>query len=145
MLKSLFFRLLRIIITSAICSLPIYIGYVVEEADNVILFVSFIAFMIAIGIDTYRFSSAFWKIRDFYWGQLLPLVIYVVMGFITCLIFPPAVFNRIFLPLRFAGGFEITTMVSVWIVSAIIIVIVTVLSFFGSKAGRSNHNMFIRE
>ena len=144
MLLSLFFRLLRLMITSVLCSLPIYIGYLVEDADNIILFVSFVAFIIAIGIDTCRFSSAFWKIRDFYLGQLLPLVIYAVIGFITCLIFPPVVFNRIFLPLRFAGGFGITTMVSIWIVSAIIIAIVTILRFFGARAGRSNHNMFVR-
>ena len=145
MLLSLFFRVLRLIITSVFCSLPIYIGYLVEGADNVILFISFVAFMTATGIDACRFSSAFWKIRDFYLGQLLPLVIYAVMGFITCLLFPPVVFNRIFLPLRFAGGFGIATMVSIWIVSAIIIAIVAVLRFFGAKAGRSNHNMFVRE
>ncbi len=144
MLLSLFFRVLRLMITSVLCSLPIYIGYLVEDADNVILFVSFVAFIIAIGIDTCRFSSAFWKIRDFYLGQLLPLGIYSFMGFLTCLLFPPVVFNRIFLPLRFAGGFGIKTIGSIGIISIIVIVLVTVVRFFGARAGRSNHNMFIR-
>lgn len=145
MLKSLMFRLLRLMITSVLCSLPIYIGYVVGEADNIILFLSFISFVIAICIDSYRFSSAFWKIRDYYLGQLLPIGIYCITGFLTCLIFPPVVFNRLFLPLRLLGCFGMNTRKSVVIVSIIIILIATGIRFAGAIAGRSNHNMFVRE
>jgi len=98
MLLSLFYRLLRLIITSIICSLPIYLGYFVSIQDKGILLLSFIAFVVATGIDTYYFSFTFWKIRDYYLGLLLPLVIYNVMGFLTCLVSRPIVFNRIFLP-----------------------------------------------
>lgn len=145
MLKSLLFRLLRLVITSILCSLPIYLQYVGTIPDNVILFLSFIAFVIATGIDTYRFSSIFWKIQGYYFGQLLPLGIYIILSFLTCLVFPPAVFNRIFLPLRFAGGFGMRTIESIGLISIVVIVIVTILRFFGARTGRSNHNMFVRQ
>ncbi len=145
MLLSLFFRLLRLIISSVICSLPIYLGYLVTIPDNAILFLSFIAFIIATGTDAYHFSFAFWKIQDYYLGQLLPLVIYIVVGFLTCLIFPPVVFNRIFLPLRFAGCFGMRTIVSIPIVSMAFIVIVTTLRFFGARAGHLFHKMCFKE
>ncbi len=135
MLLSLFFRLLRIIITGIICSLPIYLEYLTTIPDNGILFISFIAFIVATGIDAYHFSFDFWKIQDYYLGLLLPLVIYIVMGFLTCLIFPPVVFNRIFLPLRFAGYFGITTIISIPIVSVVFIILVTLLRFFGARSG----------
>ncbi|MBQ9097326.1 MAG: hypothetical protein IJY55_02895 [Clostridia bacterium] len=145
MLLSLFFRVLRLMITSILCSLPIYLEYVGTIPDNVILFLSFVAFMAATGIDACRFSSAFWKIQDYYLGQLLPLVIYIIMGFLTCLLFQPVVFNRIFLPLRFAGGFGMRTIESIVYVAITIIIIVTILRFFGARLGRSTHNMFVRE
>ncbi len=145
MLLSLMFRLLRLMITSVLCSLPIYIRYVVEGADNVILFLSFIAFMIATCIDAYRFSSTFWGIKDYYLGQLLPLGIYCTTGLLTCLLFPPVVFNRIYLPLRFLGCIGLSTKKSVVLVSILFIITVTGLRFAGAIAGRSNHNMFVRE
>ena len=139
------FRLLKIIFTSILCSLPIYIGYVVNGTDNVILFISFIAFIIAIGIDTYQFSSTFWKMQAYYFGQLLPLILYSVTGILTCFLFPPIVFNRIYLPLRIMGCFGLSTKKSVVLVSIFIILVVTGLRFAGAISGRSNHNMFIRE
>lgn len=144
MLKSLLFRWLRLMITSVLCSLPIYLEYVVVISDNLILFLSFIAFAIAVGIDAYQFSSIYWKRQAYYVGQLSPLVVYSVVGFVTCLIFPPTVFNRIFLPLRFAGCFGMQTMGSIVLVSIIVIMLVTGLRFCGARAGRSNHNMFVR-
>ena len=131
-------------ITSILCSLPIYLEYVVVISDNLILFLSFIAFVIAVGIDAYQFSSIFWKRKAYYVGQLLPLVAYSVVGFLTCLLFPPTVFNRIFLPLRFAGCFGMQTMGSIALVSIIVIMLVTGLRFFGAISGRSNHDMFVR-
>jgi len=135
MLLSLFYRLLRLIITSIICSLPIYLGYFVSIQDKGILLLSFIAFVVATGIDTYYFSFTFWKIRDYYLGLLLPLVIYNVMGFLTCLVSRPIVFNRIFLPLRFAGCFGMRTIESIVVISMVFILIVTVIRFFGAKSG----------
>ncbi|MBR2471671.1 MAG: hypothetical protein IKB55_03200 [Clostridia bacterium] len=67
------------------------------------------------------------------------------MGLLTCLIFPPAVFNRIFLPLRVAGCLGMNTIESVIFISIAIIVMVTGLRFVGAISGRSNHNMFVRE
>ena len=144
MLKSLLFRWLRLMITSVLCSLPIYLEYVVVISDNLILFLSFIAFVVAVGIDAYQFSSIYWKRQAYYVGQFSPLALYSVVGFLTCLIFPPAVFNRIFLPLRFAGCFGMQTMGSIVLVSIIVIMLVTGLRFCGARAGRSNHNMFVR-
>ena len=145
MLSSLFFRLLRLIITSVICSLPIYLKYLVTISDNAILLLSFILFVVAIGIDAYFFSFDFWKIQDYYFGHLLPLVIYIAMGFLTCLSFKPVVFNRIFLPLRFAGCFGMKTIESIVIVSMAVIVIVTVLRFFRARSGHLLYDMYFSE
>ncbi len=142
MLASVFFRLLRLLGTSLLCSLPIYLGAAGIIADKGVLFLSFIAFVIATGIDAYRFSFAFYKIRDYFFGQLLPLVIYIVMGFLTCLIFKPVVFNRIFLPLRFAGSFGMTTIKSIAVIGIAFIVMVTALRFFGARSGYVLHNMY---
>jgi len=141
MLKALFFRLLRLLITSVICSLPIYLGVAEKVTNKGILLLSFIAFVIVTGIDVYHFSFAYYKIRDYYLGQLLPLVIYIVMGFLTCLMFRPFVFNRVFLPLRFAGFFGMRTIESIVVVGIILIVILTALRFFRAKAGRSYRRM----
>ncbi len=145
MLTALFFRLLRFFITGVICSLPIYLGYLIEITDNGILLLSFIAFVVAISFDAYNFSFDFWEIQDYYLGQLLPLVIYIVMGIPTYLLFQPVVFNRIFLPLRFAWVFGMGTMESIVIVSIPVVVIVTVLRFFGARAGRLFFNMSVEE
>ncbi len=135
MLSSLFFRLLRLMITSIICSLPIYLGYLVTIPDNGILFLSFFAFVIAIGFNTYIFSFDFCEMKYYYIGLLLPLVIYIVMGFLACLCFPPVVFNRIFLPLRFAGCFGMRTIESIAVISVVFIVMVTALRFWGARSG----------
>lgn len=145
MLSSLFFRLLRFLIISIICSLPIYLGYLATISDNYILFLSCLTFLIVMSVDSYYFSFAFWETRDYFLGQLLPLVIYIIMGFSACLVFPPVVFNRIFLPLRFAGGFGMRTIESIAIVSTAVIVIVTVLRFIGARSGRLLSNYFIEE
>lgn len=142
MLLSLFSRLLRLVGTSVICSLPIYLGTAGIMADKGVLFLSFITFVIATGIDTYLFSFVFYKIRDYFLGQLLPLVIYIVMGFLTCLIFQPVVFNRIFLPLRFAGCFGMRTIESIAVIGIAFIVIVTVLRFLGARSGYFLHGMY---
>lgn len=136
MLSSWFFRVFRLVITSAICSSPIYFAYLVSIPDKAILFLSFIAFIIVTGIDTYYFSFDFWNKKNYYSGVLFPFVIYAGMGVATCLVFPPAVFNRIFLPLRFAGSFGMSTMGSIGIVSIAVLAIVTALRFFGARAGR---------
>ena len=145
MLTALLSRLLRFFITGVICSLPIYLGYLIEITDNGILCLSFIAFVVAISFDAYNFSFDYWEIQDYYLGQLLPLAIYIVMGFPTYLLFRPVVFNRIFLPLRFAGVFGMGTMESIVIVSIAVIVIVTALWFFGARAGRLFFNMSVEE
>ncbi len=142
MLSSLFFRLLRFVITSVICSVPIYLGTAGIMEDKGVLFLSFIAFVIATGIDTYRFSFDFYKIWDYFLGQLLPLVIYIVMGFLTCLIFQPVVFNRIFLPLRFAGCFGMITIESISVIGVAFIVIVTAMSFLGARSRYFLHSMY---
>lgn len=130
-----FFRLFRLMITSALCSVPIYLGYFISISDRGMLALSFLAFVAVIGIDAYYFSFTFWTKQNYYFGQLLPFVIYIVMGFLTCVLCPPVVFNRFFLPLRFAGVFGIRTIVSIGIVSIVVIAIVTALSFFGARSG----------
>lgn len=135
MILSIFFRLLRLVITSVLCSLPIYLGYMGTINDSGILFISFIAFIIATGVDAYKFSFSFWELRDYWIGQIIPLAIYVIMGFLTCLLFSPVVFNRIFLPLRFADAFGMTTSESIAIMAVTILIIVSVLRFFGARTG----------
>ena len=142
MLLSVFFRLLRLVITGIFCSLPIYLGYVITITDNGILFLSFLAFVVATAIDAYRFSFAFWQVEDYFIGQLFPLIIYVVMGFAACLSFHPVLFNRIFLPLRFAGCLGMRTIESIAIVSIFVIVMVTVLRIFGARSGRLYENIY---
>ena len=136
MLLALFFRFLRYLVTGIICSLPIYLVYLEAVTDNTILFLSLLAFIILIIIDTYQFSFDFWEINHYFLGLLLPLVIYIVLGFLTCMFFPPVVFNRIFLPLRFAWAFGMRTIESIPVVSGGIIAIVTVMRFFVARAGR---------
>ena len=142
---SLFIRLIRLMITSIICSLPIYFGYVVTISDNNILLLSFVFFIVLTGIDAYRFSFNFWKIRDCFSGIILPVVVYDFLGFITVLSFKPVIFNRIFLPLRFADCFGMKTGESVLIISICVIVMVTVLSFIGSRMGSRIYNMYLAE
>lgn len=145
MLVSLFFRLLRFLITGIICSLPIYFDSLGVVKDNGILFISFMAYVFIMGYDTYNFSFTFWEKKHYYLGLLLPLGIYIIMGFLTCLFLPPVVFNRIFLPLRFAGGFGLRTIESIPVISMIIIVVLTVLRFFGARAGRLFLDNFLEE
>ncbi len=140
-----FLRLLRLFITSVLCSLPIHLVRVADLilisgkvlfTDRVILALSFIAFIIAIGIDAYRFSFVFFNIRDYFLGQLLPLVTYIAAGFLICLNFPPVVFNRIFLPLRFVYFFGMKTIESIGIVALALLLLITVLRLLGARSGR---------
>ncbi len=142
MLLASFFRLLRFLITSVACSLPIYLANYTVITDNGILLLSFIAFVLLTCIDAYRFSFDYWERVDYYLGILLPLLIYIIISFLFWLVFPPAVFNRIFLPLRFALCFGMKTIESIVIVGIAFIVIVTVLRFFGARAGRLFSNNF---
>ena len=136
MLASVFFRLLKLIFTSIICSLPIFLEQLAPIKPIGILLLSFIAFVVIIGHEAYSFSFEFYNIQDYYVGLLLPFVIYSVLGFSTCLLFKPIVFNRIFLPLRFAGSFGIRTNESIVIVSIVMLAIITILRIFGARAGR---------
>ena len=122
-------------ISSIVCSLPIYLVYMMTIKNSIILLVSFVIFVFVIGFDAYRFSYFFWEKKDYFLGQLLPVFIYMVMGFLTCLIFKPVVFNRIFLPLRFAGCIGITTIKSIGIVSIVLMIFVSILSFLGARSG----------
>ena len=132
-----FFRLIRLLVTSVVCSLPIYLGSSgVVTASEVVLGLAFFVFVVVTGMDTYRFSISFWKIQDYLIGQLLPLFLYIGLGFLTCLTARPVVFNRIFLPLRFAGCFRLRTLPSIVVVGLILVVIVTALRFLGARAGR---------
>lgn len=136
MFAALFFRLFVLLVTSVVCSLPIYLGNAGVITSEGVLVLAFIAFVVATGIDTYRFSFAFWEIQDYFIGQLLPLLLYIALGFLTYLTFQPVVFNRIFLPLRFAGCFHLRTIESIAVVGLVFIVIVTGLRFLGAWAGR---------
>lgn len=139
MFVALFFRLIVLLITSVVCSLPIHLGNagVIATSEGVLV-LAFSVFVIVTGIDAYRFSFTFWKIQDYFTGQLLPLLLYIALGFLTCLTFRPAVFNRIFLPLRFANCIQLTTIESIVVVGLGFIVIVTGLRFLGARAGRSD-------
>ena len=139
MFVALFFRLIVLLITSVVCSLPIHLGNagVIATSEGVLV-LAFSVFVIVTGIDAYRFSFTFWKIQDYFTGQLLPLLLYIALGFLTCLTFRPAVFNRIFLPLRFANCFQLETIESIVVVGLGLIVVVTGLRFLGARAGRSD-------
>ncbi len=140
MVASVAYRVLRFFLTSIACSLPIYLGYVIKISDYGILYISFLLFILATGIEAYRFSFLFWQIQDFYFGQLIPLGIYAFTGFLGSLVFPPVVFNRIFLPLRFAGCFGLKTTESVWVISLVFAGITAILRFFGARAGHVYHD-----
>ena len=135
MLLQLFFSVLNLVFFSVICSCTIHLGVMGIIEDKVVLLSSFMLFAVVIGIDSYRFSFNYWKTRDYFIGQLLPRVIYIGMACLTCMTFKPVVFNRIFLPLRFAGSFELPTIKSIPIVGIVFIVIVTVVRFYGARAG----------
>ena len=140
---SLLFRFLKIVVAGVICSLPIYLRYIMPISDNAILIISFTAFMIVTCYDSYKFSKVFRKRKDYYYGLLLPLLIYIFLGVLTRLFFPPIVFNRIFLPLRFAGLFGLETLQSIFIFSVINIGIVTIARTLGVKKGLLNKKMKI--
>lgn len=137
MIPSPFSRQIKVIIMGIVCSLPIYLRYLTTITDNNILLLSFVAFVVALCIDTIRFSYFFWEKQYYLLGQVLPLIIYGVLGVLTCLFFPPKVFNRIFLPLRFIGSLGLSTIVSIPVVLLIFLGIVTLLRFFASKTGRT--------
>lgn len=142
MIPSPFSRQIKVIIMGIVCSLPIYLRYLTTITDNNILLLSFIAFVIALCIDTIRFSYYFWEKQYYLLGQVFPLVIYAVLGVLTCLLFPPKVFNRIFLPLRFVGSLGLTTIESIPVVLLMFLGIVTLLRFFVSKKGRTFSNYY---
>lgn len=136
MSPSFFPRLSKLLVTSVVCSSPIYLTHLIEITDIGILVLSFVAFAVIIAIDAHHFSFEFWETENYYSYLLLPLLVYIVMGFLTCLFFQPYIFNRIFLPLRFAGSFGIRTIGSIAIVSVVFILIVTVSRFWGARSGR---------
>ena len=68
------------------------------------------------------------------------MLIYSVLGFLTSLVVKPVIFNKIFLPLRFAGNFGLVTQVSIGIVLVVLIVLVTIVRLIGSKVGYSSYN-----
>lgn len=145
MLLSLFSRWLRLMITGVVCSLPLYLKYMMTLNNNIIIFISLLIFVSVIGFDAYRFSYMFWKKRDYLLGQILPLLTYIITAYLTCMVFKPIVFNRIFLPLKFAECFGMKNVVSIGIVSAVLMIIVTILSFFGARAGYLYYRTFESE
>ena len=143
MVTSVFFRLLRFLIMSVACSLPIYIGYFGIITDDGILLLAFLLFVVVMGVDTYRFSFTFWRRKHYYLGLLIPLFLYFIIGVLVWLVFPPFVFNRIFLPLRLALGLGLSTLGSIGIVAIGLTAMLTIVRFLAAKAGRVYSNKFI--
>ena len=129
-------RLLKILITSIICSLAIYLGFFIAIPDNGILLLSFLAFVATTGINVYCFTFDYWE-KKYFLDQFLPYVIYIVMGFLTYLFLPLYVFNRIFLPLRFAGCFGYRISESIAITSAAFVVIIIAIRLIGVWRGKA--------
>ena len=142
MLLSVIFRMLRIIITSIVCSLPIFLLELISIRDSGVLFISFLAFVIASGIDAYFFSVCYWKRIDYFYGQLIPLVIYIIVALCVYHLFQPIVFNLLFLPFRFLESFGFRTIESIFVIALFLIIIITILRFLGVRTAKIHMNMY---
>ncbi len=136
MLSLIVTRTLKLFFFGLVCSLPIYLEYFTSIPVKGILFLSFFAFLIATGIDTYCFSFDYWEKRYFFIGTILPLAIYFMMSIVTYLLFPPVIFNRIFFPLRVALICEISTRNSIAVAFAVLLVVISLIRMLGARLGR---------
>jgi hypothetical protein len=141
MLFQILSRLLSVFVISIVCSVPVSLNGVFNISDNDVLFISFMMFVLIMGIDAYNFSYNFWMNEDYFKGQLLPFVIYVCLAYFTCLTFRPVVFNKLFLPLRFARAFGLSTVESITVISLVLIILITVLRFLGMRSAKTFFNI----
>ncbi len=135
MIISVLLRVLKLIITGVLCSSIITLSESIASKEG-LFYISFLAYLTVFGIDAYRFSYHFWKTRDYYFGQLIPLLIYTGLAILMHYLFEAEVFNTFFLHFRFAEVFTLKTIASIMIVALVLIYTSAHLRHIGSKRAK---------
>ncbi len=140
-------RFLRLFITSIIISMVFFLlrFIKVEIPDSGILFFAFVAFNVIVGFDAFMFSITFWKKEDYFIGQLLPCIIFLLLAIMVYMLSVPGLLNAFFLPLRFFECFYIKTIFSMLISGGILLLIVTILRIAGVYTGKREHQIYVME
>lgn len=140
-------RFLQLFVTGVIPSTILCVLRFVkgEVPDSGILFLSFVVFIILVGIDAFRFSVIFWKKEDYFIGQLLPFIIYFLFAIMIYGLSSPWILNVLFLPLRFFECFGVKTIYSILISGGVLILIITVLRCVGAYIGKTEYEIFVME
>ena len=153
MISSIFLRFIRFLIISFLCSTPI-LALPETWKVNVILSLSFGLFAILMFLDSLLFLSIYNKHSDFFVGEFLPYISFIVVSLGVFYLIPGnTYYNFLFLPLRFAECFNTETIVSMCTVYVIIFVLILVsFSFAGlirkklsknHKQSYENHSLLI--
>lgn len=142
MVLALFLRLLKLMAISFVCSLFIHFTNAEMFSGQLTLVLSLVLFLLIEIFEAYKFSYKFWKIQDYFLGILLPEVIYAGLALLTCWVGTPVLFNRFFLPLRFANCFGFHTKWSIVIVGSVFIVLIAATYFIAARAGRVHFKNF---
>ncbi len=140
-------RFLRLFITSVIISMVFFLlrFIKVEIPDSGILFFAFVAFNVIVGFDAFMFSITFWKKEDYFIGQLLPCIIFLLLAIMVYMLSVPGLLNAFFLPLRFFECFYIKTIFSMLISGGILLLIITILRIAGVYTGKREHQIYVME
>lgn len=138
LLLELFFRIMGIAVSGFISSLPMFAVtfFDLPISATGMLAISFSLFVIFSCFESYRFSFAYWKWYDYFIGQFLPFIIYMLIGAGALHIVSPYIFNRIFLPLRFAQCLGFSSEKYIFVSTFIALVFVTVLRIIGAYQGK---------
>lgn len=140
-------RFLRLFITSVIISMVFFLlrFIKVEIPDSGILFFAFVAFNVLVGFDAFVFSVTFWKKEDYFIGQLLPCIIFLLLAIMLYMLSIPWLLNAFFLPLRFFECFSVRTIFSMLISGGILLLIITSLRIAGAYIGKREYEIFVME
>ena len=126
MFLSMLYRLAITITLGIISSFPALVLIMFPVIpSHIILISSFMIFTLLFGFDAYHFSYSFHKLRDYFWGQLLPWIIYGSVAIGSYFVFKPLVYNIFLLPFRSLEIFNFKTIASIafMIIFALILIL----------------------
>lgn len=131
-------RTIKLLIMSAISSLPFALMQLMKINSRIVLLISFVLFFLLAIWDAYTFPFDFWQEVNSFEGVVLPYLCVFCVAFVCFLNLKSFIFNFIFLPFRFAECFgdEIKTATSVIVVFLFVLAVSWIVSLFSYRTAQ---------
>ena len=130
---SSFVRTFKMIFLSVCCSfIALILQMMLSQNFTFLHVMSLLLFLGTIGVDTYRFSSLYFGIRDSLLGLYIPFLLSLGINILGYFFFSESLYNYLFLPLRAFETLGFQSIHSVLLSNACWFVVIVTMSQIGS-------------